>query len=97
MTEPTAPITQDVHTIPRKLPEGGKVNLVGLTREQLRETLIAAGTPEKQAKMRVGQIWQWIYHWGVRDFAAMTNLAKDYRAFLDARFEIAVPGLQKSQ
>ena len=36
--------------------------------------LIAAGTPEKQAKMRVGQIWQWIYHWGVRDFMAMTNL-----------------------
>ena len=30
--------------------------------------------------MRVGQLWQWIYHWGVRDFAAMTNLAKDYRA-----------------
>ena len=30
-----APITQDVLTIPRKLPEGGRVNLVGLTREQL--------------------------------------------------------------
>jgi 23S rRNA (adenine2503-C2)-methyltransferase len=27
----------------------------------LREALIAAGTPEKQAKMRTGQIWQWIY------------------------------------
>jgi len=52
-----APITQDVMTIPRKLPEG-PMNLVGLTRDQLRETLIAHGTPEKQAKMRVGQIWQ---------------------------------------
>jgi 23S rRNA (adenine2503-C2)-methyltransferase len=41
--------------------------------------------------MRVGQIWQWIYHWGVRDFAAMTNLAKDYRALLAERFEIALP------
>lgn len=49
-----APITQDVLTLPRKLPEGGKINLVGLTRDQLRETLIAHGTPEKQAKMRVG-------------------------------------------
>ena len=29
----TAPITQDVLTIPRKLPEGGKTNLVGLTRD----------------------------------------------------------------
>ena len=86
-----APITQDVLTIPRKLPEGGRVNLVGLTREQLREALIAAGTPERQARMRVGQIWQWVYHWGVRDFAQMTNLAKDYRAFLAERFEIALP------
>jgi hypothetical protein len=63
----TAPITQDVLTIPRKLPEG-PVNLVGLTREALREALIAHGTPEKQAKMRVNQIWQWVYQWGVRDF-----------------------------
>ncbi|MDJ0630486.1 MAG: 23S rRNA (adenine(2503)-C(2))-methyltransferase RlmN [Rhodobacter sp.] len=86
-----APITQDVRTIPRKLPEGGRPNLVGLTRAQLGTALIDAGTPEKQARMRVGQIWQWIYHKGVRDFAAMTNLAKDYRAMLDSRFEIAVP------
>ncbi|MCE5973266.1 23S rRNA (adenine(2503)-C(2))-methyltransferase RlmN [Sinirhodobacter sp. WL0062] len=91
MNTPSAPITQDVHTIPRKLPEGGKVNLVGLTREQLRDALIEAGTPEKQAKMRVGQIWQWVYHWGVRDFAQMTNLAKDYRALLDEKFDISVP------
>ncbi|SNT76015.1 23S rRNA (adenine(2503)-C(2))-methyltransferase RlmN [Paracoccus seriniphilus] len=87
----SAPITQDVLTIPRKLPEGGRKNIVGLTREQLRAALIEAGTPEKQARMRVGQVWQWIYHWGVRDFAQMTNLAKDYRALLDERFEIALP------
>jgi 23S rRNA m(2)A-2503 methyltransferase (EC 2.1.1.-) len=97
MTKPSAPITQDVHTIPRKLPEGGKVNLVGLTRDQLRDVLIEAGTPEKQAKMRVGQIWQWIYHWGVRDFAQMTNLAKDYRAMLAERFEITVPEIVSKQ
>jgi len=89
MTTP-APITQDVHTIPRKLPEGPE-NLVGLTRDALRETLIEAGTPEKQAKMRTGQIWQWIYQKGVRDFAEMTNLAKDYRAMLAERFVIEVP------
>ena len=95
--QPAAPITQDVLTLPRKLPEGGRRNLVGLTRDQLRAALVEAGTPEKQAKMRVGQIWQWIYHWGVRDFAAMTNLAKDYRAFLAERFEIAVPEVVSRQ
>ena len=88
---PVAPITQDVLTIPRKLPEGGKTNLVGLTRDELRAALIAAGTPEKQAKMRLGQLWQWVYHWGVRDFAAMTNLAKDYRALLAEHFTIELP------
>ena len=84
------PITQDVVTIPRETAEG-PLNLVGLTREAMREALIAAGTPERQAKMRVGQIWQWIYQWGVRDFASMTNLAKAYRAELGERFVIAVP------
>jgi 23S rRNA (adenine2503-C2)-methyltransferase len=92
----TAPITQDVLTIPRKLPEGLR-NLVGLTRAQLRETLIEEGTPEKQAKMRAGQIWQWIYQWGVRDFAGMTNLSKAYRAELAERFVIEVPEVVSRQ
>ena len=88
---PTAPITQDVLTIPRKLPDGGKINLIGLTREQLRGALLAAGTAERQVNMRLGQLWQWLYHWGVRDFAAMTNLAKDYRAMLADHFTIDLP------
>ena len=86
----TAPITQDMLTIPRKAVEG-LPNLVGMTRDAMRDALIAAGTSEKQAKMRVGQIWQWIYHWGVRDFADMTNLSKDYRAMLAETFVVAVP------
>ena len=88
---PAAPITQDVLTLPRRLPEGGLTNLVGLTREQLREALIATGTPEGQVKMRVGQVWQWLYNWGVRDFAQMTNLAKDFRARLAGHFTIELP------
>jgi 23S rRNA (adenine2503-C2)-methyltransferase len=86
----SAPITQDVLTIPRKLPEG-PVNLIGLTRDGMRAALIAAGTPEKQAKMRVTQIWQWLYIWGARDFDVMTNLAKGYRAELAQHFVIEIP------
>lgn len=96
-TPPTAPITQDVLTLPRKLPEGGKTNIIGLTRDQLRDALIAAGTPEKQAKMRLGQVWQWIYHWGVRDFALMSNLAKDYRSLLAENFSIELPEIVTRQ
>jgi 23S rRNA (adenine2503-C2)-methyltransferase len=97
MMQASAPITQDVMTIPRKTDTGGKTNLVGLTREQLRDTLIAGGTPEKQAKMRVNQIWQWIYQWGVRDFADMTNLSKAYRAELDEKFTVSIPEMVSKQ
>ncbi|MEL6957516.1 MAG: 23S rRNA (adenine(2503)-C(2))-methyltransferase RlmN [Pseudomonadota bacterium] len=86
----SAPITPDVKTVNR-LPDFGKTNLVGLTRAQLREALLAIGVTEKQAKMRVNQVWQWVYHWGVRDFAVMTNLAKDFRAKLDEHFKIELP------
>jgi 23S rRNA (adenine2503-C2)-methyltransferase len=85
-----ASITQDMLTIPRKAPDG-LPNLVGMTRDGMLAALIEAGTPERQGKMRVGQIWQWIYHWGVRDFADMTNLAKDYRAMLAEKFVVALP------
>ena len=96
MTRATSPITQDLVTLPRKLPEG-PVNLVGLTRDALREALITAGTPEKQVKMRLGQLWQWIYEKGVRDFERMTNLSKDYRAFLAEHFVIAIPEVVSKQ
>ena len=92
----STPITQDVLTIPRKLPDG-PMNLVGLTRAQMRNVLIEHGTPEKQAKMRVGQIWQWIYEKGVRDFAVMSNLAKTYRAELAEHFVIEVPEVVSKQ
>ena len=96
MTSATTPITQNFVTVPRKLPDG-PINLVGLTREALKEALIAAGSPEKQVKMRLGQLWQWIYEKGVRDFEKMTNLSKDYRAFLAEHFVIAIPEVVSKQ
>ena len=96
MTSATTPITQNFVTVPRKLPDG-PINLVGLTREALKEALIAAGSPEKQVKMRLGQLWQWIYEKGVRDFEQMTNLSKDYRAFLAEHFVVAIPEVVSKQ
>jgi 23S rRNA (adenine2503-C2)-methyltransferase len=84
-------IQPDFATLPRQVAPAVRANLVGLTRPALREALIAAGTPEAQAKMRVAQLWAWIYQRGVSDFAAMTNLSKDYRAQLAETFEIARP------
>ena len=72
MTDASVPITQDLLTIPRKL-QDGPTNLVGLTRHGLHDALVEAGTNQKQAKMRTGQIWQWIYQKGVREIDMMTN------------------------
>ena len=83
------PIAPDYLTVPRKRPEGK--NLVGMTRDAMRQAFIEMGTPEKQAKMRVGQVWQWIYQKGVRDFDVMSNLAKEYRVKLKENFTIDVP------
>ena len=93
-----APITPDVLTVPRKdSSSNGRINLLGLTWDKLFKTLVQAGTPERQARMRSRQVWQWMYHWGVRDFAAMTNLSKAYRAMLDERFVISLPEVVRRQ
>lgn len=91
-----APITQDVLTLPRKTSQG-PLNLVGLTRAGLKDALISAGTPQNQANMRVGQVWQWIYEKGVRDFDLMTNLAKPYRTLLKEQFVLEVPEVVTKQ
>ena len=96
MIDASVPITQDLLTIPRKL-SADITNLVGLSREELRAALVNAGTTEKQAKMRAGQIWQWIYQKGVREFEQMTNLAKDYRIFLASNFTISIPEIVSKQ
>jgi 23S rRNA (adenine2503-C2)-methyltransferase len=96
MTDASAPITQDFVTIPRKMPDG-LLNLLGLTRDALHDTLIAAGTSEKQAKMRTSQLWQWIYQKGVRQFDEMTNLSKEYRALLTENFVITLPEVVSKQ
>jgi len=96
MTDASAPITQDVLTLPRKLPEG-PLNLVGLTREAMRDAFAGIGVPEKQLKMRVNQVWAWIYERGVRDFEAMTNLAKPFRAQLAEHFTVAIPEIVSKQ
>ena len=74
------------------------INLTGLTREQLRTALIEAGVaaPEK-AKMRATQVWRWIHHYGVTDFAAMTDIAKETRAALGDRFTLARPEITQRQ
>jgi 23S rRNA (adenine2503-C2)-methyltransferase len=74
-----------------------KVNLIGLDRAGLKTALVAAGVAEKSANMRVSQLWNWIYVHGAREFAAMSNLAKDFRTLLESNFTLARPEVVTAQ
>jgi len=66
-------------------------SLVGMSRAALAEALGETGVPERQRRMRVQQIWHWLYVRGVQDFEAMTSLSKDLRAALAQRFTLTRP------
>ena len=74
-----------------------RTNLIGLSPAEMHAALIAGGVPEKAAQMRTRQLWNWIYVHGAREFGAMTNLAKDFRAEMAARFVLERPQVVTEQ
>jgi 23S rRNA (adenine2503-C2)-methyltransferase len=74
-----------------------KPSLVGFSRSALADALGALGVPERQQRMRVQQIWHWLYLRGATDFEAMTSLSKDLRAALAQRFTLARPEIAAEQ
>ncbi|MDP3255556.1 23S rRNA (adenine(2503)-C(2))-methyltransferase RlmN [Bosea sp. (in: a-proteobacteria)] len=86
--EPAAPAAEPVLQ---------RLSLVGRTRAGLAEALAEIGIPEKERRMRVGQLWNWIYHYGVRDFAEMTTIGKGLRGALAERFTLHLPEVTAEQ
>jgi 23S rRNA (adenine2503-C2)-methyltransferase len=74
-----------------------KPSLVGLSRAELAEALASIGVPAAQRKMRVQQIWHWLYVRGAESFSAMTSVSKELRAALDAHFTLARPEVVAEQ
>src|SRR6201994_2493948 len=72
-------------------------NLIGLSPDALQTALTAAGLPEKGAAMRARQLWNWVYVHGAKDFAAMSNLARDFREQMAQRFTLARPEVVTEQ
>ncbi len=68
-------------------------NLIGLSRDELVAEMATFGAPPFRAR----QLWHWIYHRGAIDFAAMTTLAKDFRAELAERYVLARPDVSRAQ
>ncbi len=78
-------------------PTPARPSLAGMTKPELVAALATAGVPEAQSKMRVGQLWNWLYARGAQDFGELTNVAKSLRAELDARFTLARPEIAAEQ
>ena len=78
-------MTSDLNTVERG-------NLVGLSRAELAEEM--AGIDAEPFRAR--QLWHWIYHRGVTDFAAMTNLAKGFRERLADTYELRRPDISQA-
>ncbi|HZL29799.1 MAG TPA: 23S rRNA (adenine(2503)-C(2))-methyltransferase RlmN [Pseudolabrys sp.] len=68
-----------------------KPSLLGLSRAQLADALGEVGVPPAQRKMRVQQLWHWIYFRGFTDFDGMTSMSKELRVALAERFTVARP------
>jgi len=75
----------------------GKRALLGLSKADMREVLIEVGIPEKQAKMRVSQVWNWIYNRGATDIDSFANISKDTRALLQQHFVVGRPEVVTAQ
>ena len=75
----------------------GRIDLIGLPKERIRELFAEAGLDAKQAKLRAKQVFHWLYHRGVTDFEAMTDIAKTMRPWLAERFVIGRPDVVEAQ
>jgi 23S rRNA (adenine2503-C2)-methyltransferase len=72
-------------------------SLVGMTRQELADTLGDLGVPTAQRGMRAQQLWHWIYLRGAQAFDEMTSVSKELRGALDQRFTLARPAIAAEQ
>src|SRR5260221_7893084 len=74
-----------------------KPSLAGLGRQGLRAALAGVGVPEKQLKMRVGQLWSWMYVRGATAFEDMSDVSKGLRATLACAYCLDRPEIVAEQ
>jgi 23S rRNA (adenine2503-C2)-methyltransferase len=80
-----------------KLADTGKTTLVGATRAELAAALLSLDVPEREIRMRVAQLWHWIYFQGAASFDVMLNVSKKLRGELDRHFSLARPQVVTEQ
>ena len=77
--------------------ENKEVSLVGLTREEIKDSLIKFDIPDQQINMRVNQVWGWIYNKGVSSIDEMTTLSLGLREELKKHHNLNRPVISDEQ
>jgi 23S rRNA (adenine2503-C2)-methyltransferase len=77
--------------------DDGRTDLIGLTKDGIREALEAKGMEAKQAKLRSKQLWHWMYNRGATAFTAMTDIAKTMHPWLAEHFIVGRPEIVEAQ
>jgi 23S rRNA (adenine2503-C2)-methyltransferase len=75
----------------------GRIDLLGLSKLDLRMALETSQLEPKQAKLRAKQIFHWMYNRGVTDFSLMTDISKSMQPWLANRFVISRPEVIEQQ
>jgi 23S rRNA (adenine2503-C2)-methyltransferase len=78
-------------------PVGAPIRLAGATRAEIVRALAEIDVPERELRMRTGQLWHWIYHRGVTDFAAMRNISRPLLDRLAERCTLERPQITSEQ
>jgi len=84
-------MNESMNESPAIFDPNARPSLVGKTRAQLAEALAAIGVPERERRMRVGQLWHWIYYQGSTSFDVMLNVSKALRAKLAETYTLDRP------
>lgn len=102
-TASAAPMPIPGHIDPVPVPRSlkpradGRIDLLGLSKHDLRMALETSQLEPKQAKLRAKQLWHWIYNRGVTDFSLMTDISKTMQPWLAQRFVISRPEVIEAQ
>jgi 23S rRNA (adenine2503-C2)-methyltransferase len=90
-------MTVVLEQVPKLASMDAKPTLAGLGRAALRQALADIGVPEKQLRMRVIQLWRWMYISGATSFEQMTDVSKELRDRLEAAYSLARPEIVAEQ
>ncbi len=74
-----------------------KASLAGLSRREIASALLQHGIAEREIRMRVNQLWHWIYYRGITDFDQMLNISKTLRQSLSEAYNLRLPEIVEEQ